>query len=138
MMPVRLEPAAPRSRVKHSTTEPLPSHMWKLCSGNELCPLSTIQSVAPCADPENTVSFQSAMYFTEGCRDLTQEAIGPFGSNCFSRGSIPVFLRKPIATSDFSGVGGGGGSSPPLPSLWIRPWTRFKPIYTPLTLLGGV
>ena len=23
MMPVRLEPAAPRSRVKHSTTEPL-------------------------------------------------------------------------------------------------------------------
>ena len=25
--PVRLEPAAPRSRVKHSTTEPLGSHM---------------------------------------------------------------------------------------------------------------
>ena len=25
MMPVRVEPAAPRSRVKHSTTEPLPS-----------------------------------------------------------------------------------------------------------------
>ena len=27
MMPVRLEPAAPRSRVKHSITEPLPSHV---------------------------------------------------------------------------------------------------------------
>ena len=26
MTPVRLEPAAPRSRVKHSTTEPLCSH----------------------------------------------------------------------------------------------------------------
>ena len=26
-MPVRLEPAAPRSRVKHSTTEPLRSHI---------------------------------------------------------------------------------------------------------------
>ena len=26
MTPVRLEPAAPRSRVKHSTTEPLRSH----------------------------------------------------------------------------------------------------------------
>ena len=25
--PVRLEPSAPRSRVKHSTTEPLRSHM---------------------------------------------------------------------------------------------------------------
>ena len=25
MTPVRLEPAAPRSQVKHSTTEPLPS-----------------------------------------------------------------------------------------------------------------
>ena len=27
MMSVRLEPAAFRSRVKHSTTEPLPSHI---------------------------------------------------------------------------------------------------------------
>ena len=30
MMPVRLEPAAPRSRVKHSTTEPLSSQMLSL------------------------------------------------------------------------------------------------------------
>ena len=28
MMPVKLEPAAPRSRVKHSTTEPLRSQEW--------------------------------------------------------------------------------------------------------------
>ena len=28
MTPVRLEPVALRSRVKHSTTEPLPSHMY--------------------------------------------------------------------------------------------------------------
>ena len=27
MTPVRLEPAAPRSQVKHSTTEPLRSHI---------------------------------------------------------------------------------------------------------------
>ena len=27
MTPMRLEPAAPRSRVKHSTTEPLRSHL---------------------------------------------------------------------------------------------------------------
>ena len=27
MTPVKLEPAAPRSRVKHSTTEPLRSHV---------------------------------------------------------------------------------------------------------------
>ena len=32
VMPVRLEPAAPRSRVKHSTTEPLPSLYWT-CDG---------------------------------------------------------------------------------------------------------
>ena len=25
------------------------------------------------------------------------------GSNCFSRGSVPEFLRKPIASSDFPG-----------------------------------
>ena len=32
MTPVRLEPAAPRSRVKHSTTEPLRSHCSKISS----------------------------------------------------------------------------------------------------------
>ena len=28
---------------------------------------------------------------------------GPIGSNCFSRGSVPEFLREPIATCDFAG-----------------------------------
>ena len=28
----------------------------------------------------------SSKYFTEGCMDLPQEAIGPKGSNCFFRG----------------------------------------------------
>ena len=28
MTPVRLEPAAPRSQVKHSTTETLPAHIY--------------------------------------------------------------------------------------------------------------
>ena len=51
--PVRLEPSAPQSRVKHSTTEPLRSHFWavkylkchsRLCNGVQenwifkLCP----------------------------------------------------------------------------------------------------
>ena len=35
------------------------------------------------------------------------------GSNCFSRGSIPVFPRKPIATCKIPGGGGGGGGSGP-------------------------
>ena len=47
--------------------------------------------------------FKSSLCFTVGCRDLPREAIGPNGSNCFSRGSIPVFLRKPIATCAFQG-----------------------------------
>ena len=42
--------------------------------------------------------------------DLLREAIRPEGSNCFSRGSIPVFLMKHIATCGFSG---GGVCTPP-------------------------
>ena len=36
--------------------------------------------------------------------DLPQEIIGSKGSNSFSRGSVPVFLRTRIATCDFLGV----------------------------------
>ena len=45
------------------------------------------------------------MYFKEGCTDPSQETIGPEGSNRFSRGSVPVFLRKHIheTTSEFTG-----------------------------------
>ena len=45
-----------------------------------------------------------------------KEAIGPIASQA---GSVPVFLKKYIATCDFpgGGGGGGGGSGPPvLPS----------------------
>ena len=47
-----------------------------------------------------TIFFKSSTYFIEGCMDLPQEVIGPLGSNCFLRGSILVFLRKPIVTCD--------------------------------------
>ena len=43
---------------------------------------------------------------------LSREANGPEGPNCFLRGSVPVFLRKPIATFDFAGESG-----PPVPPL---------------------
>ena len=40
---------------------------------------------------------------------------GPIASQ---GGSVPVFLRKPIATCEFFlGGGGGGGSGPPVPPL---------------------
>ena len=32
-----------------------------------------------------------------------ENQLDPRGSNCFSRGSVPEFLRNPIATSDFPG-----------------------------------
>ena len=38
--------------------------------------------------------------YTEGHTNLPGEAIGP-------KGSVPEFLRKPIATFDFPGWGGG-------------------------------
>ena len=34
--------------------------------------------------------------------------------NCFSRGTIPEFLRKPIATCDFPGDGVGPDPLPPI------------------------
>ena len=37
MTPVRLKPAAPRSGVKHSTTEPLRSHDVVIAIFDELC-----------------------------------------------------------------------------------------------------
>ena len=41
--------------------------------------------------------------FHRGRTDRRLVAIGPDGSNCFWRRSMPVFLRKPIATCDFPG-----------------------------------
>ena len=58
--------------------------------------------------------------FTEGRMDLPPEAIGPLGSNCFSRGSILLILRKPIwliATCDFRGGRVWNPCPRPFPSL---------------------
>ena len=57
-------------------------------------------AVSSCADPENSFGaghdsfFQSSKYFTEGRADLPEEGV-----------SVSVYLRKPIATCDFSGGG---------------------------------
>ena len=56
--------------------------------------------------------FKSLTYFTEGRTNLTGEAIGPWGPIAPRGGSVPVFLRKPIATCDFP-----GGSESPFPCL---------------------
>ena len=77
-------------------------------------------------DPENSVgqrywggcgvlifflSHQSMNYF--------KKQLDPRGPIASGGGSVPVFLRKPTATCDFPGGGGGG---PPVPGpLWIRP-----------------
>ena len=45
--------------------------------------------------------------------DFPREAIGPKASNCFSRGSLQVFLRKPIAAFV---IFQGGSILPVLPS----------------------
>ena len=47
--------------------------------------------------------------------DGSREAIEPNGSNCFLSVSIPDFLRKPIATFDFPGL--GLGLDPLFPAL---------------------
>ena len=65
------------------------------------------------ADPEKFregVLRTNFSHFTEGRTKLPREAIGPFESNCFSRGSVPDFLKKPIVTCDFL-----GGPDPLLP-----------------------
>ena len=56
------------------------------------------------------ISCTGSFYFTEGRTNLLREA------NCFSRGSIPVFLMTPIATCDFPRGGGGGGGGTPGPA----------------------
>ena len=48
------------------------------------------------------------MYFTDGCTDLSREAMDP-GSIASQGGSVPEFLRKPIAICDFQGAGWGRG-----------------------------
>ena len=72
------------------------------------------------ADPEKISAreapdlFKPSTHYTEGHTNLPLEASKR--SNCFSKGSLPGFLRKPIATYDFPrgrvGVGLGWSGSP--------------------------
>ena len=53
--PVRLEPAAPQSQVKHSTTEPLPS-LFFVCdnlNANSMDLDQDLQNVSPGLDPNH-------------------------------------------------------------------------------------
>ena len=60
-------------------------------------------------DSENSISgswqpvFRVINVFYYGSNKRPREAFGPRGSNLFSRGPVPVFLRKPIASGDFQG-----------------------------------
>ena len=50
-----------------------------------------MKSLFPCGDPENSVGgggradnvFETSTLFTDDRSDLSREAIGPVGSNCF-------------------------------------------------------
>ena len=136
MTPVRLEPAALRSRVKHSTTEPLRSHLAHVTWGK-------ISGLFPCADPgifvrggpgqsdkkcsdvflfflvlslfyrSQMVNFKEIYHFFQGSR----------GGPTFSRGGGPTFSRGgsncliPIETHITCDFPGGPD---PLSPLWIR------------------
>ena len=64
-------------------------------------------------------------YFTESCTDLPSETIAHKVSNCFSRGSVPVFLKKPITTCDL--WGGWDPDSLPRPHSWSgHAWSNNK------------
>ena len=65
--------------------------------------------------PEVVNAFKSSALFHRGPYRTTQEAIGPEVSNCFLRGSVPIFLSKHKANYDFLGKG-----TPILPPLdWL-------------------
>ena len=65
-----------------------------------------------CADPENSVmrmgvlkTFLFINVFHRGPCGPPPRSNWTLGSNCFSRGSVPVIIRKQTATCDFPGVG---------------------------------
>ena len=71
MTPVRLEPAAPRSRVKHSTTEPLRSHrsVYRL------------------------VSRQVLLLHVKNCNDFFLFLMAIYNCSCLQRGFM---IHQPI------------------------------------------
>ena len=91
------------------------------------CSQLHLQQTPTCTDPEKIRQGVLARFFShEGgkyiCTDLLQEAIGPLGSNSFSRGVCTRISKKHIATYTFyQGVWGMGVWTSSLP-LWIRLW----------------
>ena len=73
------------------------------------------------ANPENgpdNIFYQSSAYFTEGRTNLHGEEIDPSGPIGSRRGTVQVFLRRPLVI--FQRRGGGGGGSRHYTTLWIR------------------
>ena len=79
-----------------------------MCS--QLCTSDSTEMILwhSCADPENSVK---GSCFLNHQRISQRAVLRPEGPNCFSRGSAPVFLGKPITTC---GYPGGNRTPPPL------------------------
>ena len=58
----------------------------RLCRGGEM------------GSGKHFLIFESSTYFTEGRMDLPREAIGPEGSNCFSKG-VQTSISKETCTN---------------------------------------
>ena len=63
MTPVRLEPAALRSRVKHSTTEPLRSPFFVVVTTRNAHNMKPVQKFTACAGPEGSNSDKVVVVF---------------------------------------------------------------------------
>ena len=78
-----------------------------------------ILSLSSCADPDNSVRGGGlAMFFRFfpfSYQHISQRAVR---NSLPSWGSVPEFLRKPLATCGFQ-----GGPDPLSPPLWIHPWS---------------
>ena len=74
--------------------------------------------------------------FSHQC--ISQRAVGTSLKELLEGGVVPVFLRKPIATCDFSGGGGGGARYPSPCSGSAHGLTSNQYTLPPLILLGGV
>ena len=127
MTPVRLKPAALQSRVKHSTTEPL----RYLCQNDETAESTRItnrpdifQNLCSCKIDITSVSrffFIHQHISQRAAQTSLEKQLDPKGPNCFLRGSVLIFLSKPLATCDFPrGI-----------------WTPFPHMDPPMNILLG-